>query len=238
MKKALSVCLFSTALLFPFAASAQAPLVRFDSGISVVPVRAGPAANIVRGVNPGGQPWVISRLTVDIKTDGRISVDGRGLLLGGGDAIGTNGNQSVRARLFCGPAPGVTHDSVPCRWSPTAISVSMELSRRGLPLPAQVLSCSSSVEAATGSLPGFSSKRGRAVATGDKVIPLPASARWQRAPVRRVAKVAGRQPHIGAGAAAVLEEAMSASGRYCCKSLLASLIANFPGRTAGVRIII
>ncbi|MGC2711916.1 MAG: hypothetical protein WA366_00905, partial [Pseudolabrys sp.] len=58
MKKALSACLFSTALLFPFAASAQAPLVRFDSGIGVVPVRAGPAANIVRGVNPGGQPWV------------------------------------------------------------------------------------------------------------------------------------------------------------------------------------
>ena len=112
MKKALSACLFSTALLFPFAASAQAPLVRFDSGIGVVPVRAGPAANIVRGVNPGGQPWVISRLLVDIKTDGRISVDGRGLLLGGGDAIGTNGNQSVRARLFCGPAPGVMHDSV------------------------------------------------------------------------------------------------------------------------------
>ena len=111
MKKALSACLFSTALLFPFAASAQAPLVRFDSGIGVVPVRAGPAANIVRGVNPGGQPWVISRLTVDIKTGGRISVDGRGLLLGGGDAIGTNGNQSVGAKLFCGPAPGVAHDS-------------------------------------------------------------------------------------------------------------------------------
>jgi hypothetical protein len=88
----------------------------------------------------------------------------------------------------------------------------MELSRRCLPLPAQVLSCSSSVEAATGSLPGFSSKRGRAVATEDKMIPPPASARWQRAPVRRIAKVAGRQPHIGAGGGAVLEEAMSASG--------------------------
>jgi hypothetical protein len=112
MKKAVSACLFSTVLLFPFAASAQAPLVRFDSGIGVIPVRAGPAANVVRGVNPGGQPWVISRLIADIKTDGRISVDGRGLLLGGGDAIGTTGNQSVRARLFCGPAPGLVHDSV------------------------------------------------------------------------------------------------------------------------------
>ena len=109
MKKALSACLFSTALLFPFAASAQAPLVRFDSGIGVIPIRAGPAPNTVRGVNPGGIPWVISRLTVDIKTDGRISVDGRGLLLAGGDGIGTNGNQSVRARLFCG---AVMSDSV------------------------------------------------------------------------------------------------------------------------------
>jgi len=83
-------------------ANAQQPLVRFEGGIGVVPVRAGPAANVVRGVNPGGQPWVISRLSVDVKTDGRISVDGRGLLLGGGDGIGTNGNQSVQARLFCG----------------------------------------------------------------------------------------------------------------------------------------
>jgi len=56
-----------------------------------------------------GAPWVIARLTADIKTDGRISVDGRGLLLAGTNGIGTNGNQSVRARLFCG---GVAHDSV------------------------------------------------------------------------------------------------------------------------------
>jgi len=108
MNRALSACLLSVALSFPLAANAQSPLVRFDGGIGVVPVRAGPAANIVRGVNPGGAPWVIARLTVDVKTDGRISVDGRGLLLGGTDAIGTNGGQSVHARLFCG---STMHDS-------------------------------------------------------------------------------------------------------------------------------
>ena len=117
MKKALSACLFSAALLFPLAASAQAPLVRFDGGIGVIPVSSGqgtaPTAtivnrNIVRGVQPPGQIWVISRLTADIKTDGRISVDGRGLLLGGGNNIGTNANQSVRARLLCDTA---SHDS-------------------------------------------------------------------------------------------------------------------------------
>ena len=52
---------------------------------------------------------MIARLTADLKTDGRISVDGRGLLLAGGNGIGTNGNQSVSARLFCG---GVAHNSV------------------------------------------------------------------------------------------------------------------------------
>jgi hypothetical protein len=112
MNKALSACLLCVALSFPLAANAQSPLVRFDGGIGVIPVRAGPAANTVRGVNPGGQPWVIARLTVDVKTDGRINVDGRGLLLGGGDNIGTNANQSVRARLFCGPvATASIHDS-------------------------------------------------------------------------------------------------------------------------------
>jgi hypothetical protein len=54
---------------------------------------------------------VISRLSADIRSDGRISVDGRGLLLAGGEAIGTNGAQSVRARLFCGPAATATAHS-------------------------------------------------------------------------------------------------------------------------------
>jgi hypothetical protein len=94
-------------LLVSFPVLAEGPLVRFDGGIGVQPLRAGGAANVVLGVNPGGIPWVISRLTADIKTDGRISVDGRGLLLAGGP-IGTNGGQSVRARLFCGTVP---HDS-------------------------------------------------------------------------------------------------------------------------------
>jgi hypothetical protein len=90
------------AIAYSFPAAAQERLVRFEGGIGVIPVRAGPAPNTVRGVNPGGQPWVISRLSVDVNVDGRISVDGRGLLLGGGENIGRNGGQSVRARLFCG----------------------------------------------------------------------------------------------------------------------------------------
>lgn len=107
-------CMIAVALAalgFALPAAAQDRLVRFEGGIGVIPARVGGVANIVRGVNPGGQVWVISRLSVDVRTDGRISVDGRGLLLGGGDNIGTNGGQSVRARLFCGAGNGVAFDS-------------------------------------------------------------------------------------------------------------------------------
>jgi hypothetical protein len=109
--KAVAVAVFAATFGLSFQAAADDRLVRFDGGIGVVPVRAGPAPNVVRGVNPGGQPWVISRLSADVRTDGRISVEGRGLLIAGGDTIGTNAGQSVRARLFCGPGTGTPFDS-------------------------------------------------------------------------------------------------------------------------------
>jgi hypothetical protein len=114
--------------IVPLTVAAQPSLVRFDGGIGVIPVSnvAGdpnPAGtppvgafdfvtrNAVRGVNPGGQPWVIARLAADVKVGGRISVDGRGLLLAGGDGIATNAGLQVRAVLFCGPAATATAHS-------------------------------------------------------------------------------------------------------------------------------
>jgi len=95
--------------LVPLGATADDSLVRFDGGIGVDPVSGiasnAPALNVVRGVPPGGFPWVIRRLRADVQSDGRIHVDGRGLLFAGGNAIGTNGGQKVLAMLFCG-APG------------------------------------------------------------------------------------------------------------------------------------
>jgi len=94
-------------------------LARFEGGIGVDPVSSGvippPPANqqplttdavnrnFVRGTPPPGQIWRIAALSAEVKTDGRIRVDGRGLLLAGGNNIGTNANQRVRARLFCDP---------------------------------------------------------------------------------------------------------------------------------------
>jgi hypothetical protein len=109
MNKALAACLFSAVLLLPLAAHAQQSVARFDGGIGSQPLRAGALPNDVNGVPPGGRPWVISRLTASVRSDGRIKVDGRGLVLAGGNSIGTSGGQSVRARLFCGT---VSHDTL------------------------------------------------------------------------------------------------------------------------------
>ena len=125
MRKRLFASIF-TALAAGFFASsvlADDTLVRFQGAIGDIPVAnvAGPVnpdgtfpnviQNIVRGVAPAGQIWVISAFKADVKVDGRIRVDGRGLLLGGGNAIGTNGNASVFATLICEAAVPFTQSS-------------------------------------------------------------------------------------------------------------------------------
>jgi hypothetical protein len=99
--------------LSAFADDDSHSLARFKGGIGVIPVSSGVVMvatattaevvnrNFVRGVPPPGQIWVIEDLRADVMTDGKIRVDGRGLLLGGGNGIGGNANQSVRATLIC-----------------------------------------------------------------------------------------------------------------------------------------
>jgi len=118
--KGAAIALAVFGLAISCSASANDTLVRFEGGIGVVPVSrvAGTqnangtfpdvTRNDVRGTPPGGQPWVIARLDAKVGVDGEISVRGRGLLLAGGDNVGLNGGQSVRARLFCG---AVAHNS-------------------------------------------------------------------------------------------------------------------------------
>lgn len=104
-------CLVALAALLAIsdaAASDGDHLARFEGGIGSQPLAAGGVPNNVFDTNPGGRPWVIERLVADVRDDGRIRVVGRGLLLGGGNGIGTAGAQSVRARLYC---EGVPHDS-------------------------------------------------------------------------------------------------------------------------------
>ena len=115
------------ATVLPLSAAADDALVSFKGGIGVHPVSnvSGTATNpptnsifpevtrnIVRGVNPPGQLWVIDKLSARVGFDGRIRVDGRGLLLAGGNNIGQNAGASVFATLICeAAAPFVQHSS-------------------------------------------------------------------------------------------------------------------------------
>jgi hypothetical protein len=103
MKKNLFISIVAI-LIGGFSVSSVAAdtLVKFKGGIGVIAVRSLTQLNVVRGVNPAGQPWVIRNLEASVKTNGEIKVKGEGLLLGGGDSIGTNSGQSVAAQLFCG----------------------------------------------------------------------------------------------------------------------------------------
>ena len=118
-----SLAAFATVALVPRSAVGygrhENSLVRFDGAIGVDPISnvvvtgttTTVTPNVVRGISPAGQIWRIADLDANVSTDGRIRIRGRGLLLGGGNAIGTNGGQSVFATLFCGPAATATASS-------------------------------------------------------------------------------------------------------------------------------
>ena len=84
-------------------------LVRFSGGIG--DITTGSTDTTVRGVTAAGQIWVIRDLAADVKQGGSIRVDGRGLLLGSGNAVGSNANASVFATLFCANDGNVQHSS-------------------------------------------------------------------------------------------------------------------------------
>jgi hypothetical protein len=101
------------AVVFVFGAMAQSALaqnlVTFSGGIG--DITTGSTNTTVRGVAAAGQIWVIRDLKADVKLGGGIQVDGQGLLLGAGDGVGSNGNASVFATLFCTNDGNVQHSS-------------------------------------------------------------------------------------------------------------------------------
>jgi hypothetical protein len=126
MLKKMSAWVLFFGIVYPLSAAADDSLVKFKGGIGVIPVSSGVAVaptlataltvesvnrNIVRGVQPPGQIWVIADLRANVKADGSIKVRGKGLLLGGGNGIGGNAGQSVRATLLCEVANPVLHDT-------------------------------------------------------------------------------------------------------------------------------
>ena len=92
------------------------PVLQFKGGIGVIPLvsvtgcAATPPAcvanlNVVRGVPPGGQIWVINNLDASVNADGSIKVNGKGLIEGSSDIAGRAPGISVIATLICEPSP-------------------------------------------------------------------------------------------------------------------------------------
>ena len=119
MKKALiaSLPLLLIVGVFALPVRADDTLAEFEGGIGVIPVSSGVGTgataevvnrNIVRGVQPAGQIWVIKKLEAEVKTNGEIKVEGEGLVLGGGNNIGRATGQHVFATLICEAAAPFT----------------------------------------------------------------------------------------------------------------------------------
>ncbi len=119
MKKALiaSMPLLLIVGVFALPVRADDTLAEFEGGIGVIPVSSGVGTgatvevvnrNIVRGVQPAGQIWVIKKLEAEVKTNGEIKVEGEGLVLGGGNNIGRATGQHVFATLICEAAAPCT----------------------------------------------------------------------------------------------------------------------------------
>ena len=124
MFQRLSIVALTLGICCSFAAGGGDSLARFKGGIGVIPVSSAAGVvnadgtspsvhrNVVRGINPPGQIWVIADLRADISVDGHIRVHGKGLLLAGGNAIGGTADQSVFATLICeAAAPFTLHNT-------------------------------------------------------------------------------------------------------------------------------
>jgi len=110
MLKKISVFALFLGIVYPLSAAASDSLVKFKGGIGVIGVSSGQGTaatatvvnrNLVRNVQPAGQIWVIADLRADVKTNGSITVKGKGLILGGGNNAGRATGQSVFATLIC-----------------------------------------------------------------------------------------------------------------------------------------
>jgi hypothetical protein len=117
--------LAATAVVAVVNADSRASLARFDGGIGVTPISSFSGQfnpqdgtfekvtrNFVRNVRSATQLWTIASLKADINSDGRITVDGRGMILAGGDTIGRAPAIKVVATLICeAEAPFVERNS-------------------------------------------------------------------------------------------------------------------------------
>jgi hypothetical protein len=94
----LAACL--SLLAAPTAGLADDKILSFDTMTGVVRPFTG-ATNPIRGVPGGGIPWTLAEAKGELRTDGRIEVRVRGLVLAEGSRAGTNPITAFKAIVSC-----------------------------------------------------------------------------------------------------------------------------------------
>lgn len=84
----------------PATGSADDKILKFETMAGVVRPFTG-GANPIRGISGGGIPWRLAEAEGDLRTDGRIEVQVRGLVLAEGPRAGTNPVAAFKAIVSC-----------------------------------------------------------------------------------------------------------------------------------------
>jgi len=146
-KMALACSLVAGALsALPSVAAADDILARFKGGIGVDPISNVTVStttpptttvtrNTVRNVPPAGQIWVIDKLDAKIEVNGHITVEGKGLVLGGGNNAGRTTNQAVFATLICEAAEPFTEHNTNTTGTPLTVTGDFKISDMLVPPP-------------------------------------------------------------------------------------------------------
>ncbi|HKC57811.1 MAG TPA: hypothetical protein VKC35_16880 [Vicinamibacterales bacterium] len=87
-------------LALPATGLADDKILSFDTMTGVVRPFTG-ATNAIRGVPGGGIPWALTEAKGELRTDGRIRVRVRGLVLAEGARAGTNPVAAFKAIVSC-----------------------------------------------------------------------------------------------------------------------------------------
>jgi hypothetical protein len=96
MRKGLFV-LVGLLLALPAAGSADDKILQFDTMVGVVRPFTG-ATNAIRGVGGGGQPWAVAEAKGELRVDGRLEIEVKGLVL---VSTGQNPAATFRAIVSC-----------------------------------------------------------------------------------------------------------------------------------------
>jgi hypothetical protein len=87
--KTLRLLVIALVALVPSLGLTDDTLATFKGGIGADSVSNAVTPNVARGVPAAGQLWAIADLRAEVEVDGRIQVDGRGLVFAGGNTVGT-----------------------------------------------------------------------------------------------------------------------------------------------------